>query len=130
MVAVQQASQWALLKLAIFLDAVAHLRKEGVMAGPTARNPSHALLHAVTHRKDCGCYKSEERDPKCAQTWPDICPWRAYQFYRFNTGDFSSPEWWAYQLGEREGYSDLPPDARQFDPADPHVVHSPGAHKQ
>ena len=71
------------------------------------------LHHAITHRKDCNCDK--ERDPKCEAEWPDSCPWRAYQLHRHSTGDFSSPEWWAYQLGLREDYSDEPPDPREFD---------------
>jgi hypothetical protein len=56
------------------------------------------LWHARTHRKGCGCYKSEERDPKCAKDWPEICPWWAMQLHRHQTGDFSSPEWWARQI--------------------------------
>lgn len=56
------------------------------------------LFHARSHQKDCGCYKDDARDPQCAKIWPGICPWWAYQLHRFNTGDFSSPEWWRRQL--------------------------------
>jgi len=48
-------------------------------------------LHARTHRKECSCYKSEERDPKCEKDWPVICPFWANQLYRHTTGDFSGP---------------------------------------
>jgi hypothetical protein len=84
------------------------------------------LRHAVTHRKDCYCDKSDTRDPKCEKDWPDICPWWAYQLHRHDTGDFSSPEWWEYQLGLRNSYSDQPPDVREFDsaaqPTDPYFL--------
>jgi hypothetical protein len=73
------------------------------------------LRHAVTHRKNCTCYKSDERDPNCTKDWPDICPWWAYQLHRHITGDMASPEWWAYQCGFRDDYSDEPPDPRQFE---------------
>lgn len=76
---------------------------------------SRHLQYAVEHRKDCNCYKSDHRDPRCAQAWPDLCPWWAFQLYRHMTGDFSSPEWWDYQIGRRKDYSDQPPDPRQFD---------------
>jgi hypothetical protein len=73
------------------------------------------LRHALTHRKDCNCYKSEERDPKGEKEWPDMCPWWAYQIHRHATGDFSSPEWWNYQCGLRDDFSDEPPDVREFE---------------
>jgi hypothetical protein len=72
--------------------------------------------HAVTHRKECGCYKAEEREPKCEKRWPDICPWWSYQMHRHVSGDFRAPEWWAWTLGLRGGYSDVPPDPGEFDP--------------
>jgi hypothetical protein len=51
----------------------------------------HILWHARTHEKDCSCYKSETRDPKCEQKFPAICPWWAYQLQRHITGNFSGP---------------------------------------
>ena len=56
------------------------------------------LFHARTHKKDCGCNKSEVRDSKCEKEWPDLCPWWAMQMHRHNTGDYSNPEWWRAQL--------------------------------
>jgi hypothetical protein len=73
------------------------------------------LKHAITHRKSCACDKPASRDANCEREWPDICPWWAYQLHRHLTGDFASPEWWEYQLGIRDDYSDEPPDPREFD---------------
>ena len=82
-----------------------------VVATITARH----LRHAVTHRKDCDCYDLDERDPRCEEQWPNICPWHAYQLHRHATGDFSSPGWWAYQQGLTDSFSDQAPDPREFD---------------
>jgi len=84
------------------------------MAAAVTITPRH-LRHAATKRKDCNCDSSGTRDPKCEKDWPDICPWWAYQIYRQATGDFSSPEWWEYQLRLRDGFSDQAPDPREFD---------------
>lgn len=62
------------------------------------------LHHAATVRKDCDC--NQTRDPRCEAQWPDICPWWAFQLQRVVTGDFSSPEWWAYQVRQRDDFSD------------------------
>ena len=84
-----------------------HHTSQGVksrhMAAAVIITPRH-LRHAVTNRKDGNCDSSGTRDPKCETDWPDICPWWAYQMYRHATGDFSSPEWWEYQLGLRDGF--------------------------
>jgi hypothetical protein len=80
-----------------------------------ATTTAQYFRHALTHRKGCSCYRSEEHDPKCEKAWPDICPWWAYQLHRHNTGDFSSPEWWPYQQGLRDDFSDPAPDPREFD---------------
>jgi hypothetical protein len=37
-----------------------------------------------------------------------------YQMYRHHNGHFPSPEWWDYQCGFREDYSDPPLKAEWF----------------
>jgi hypothetical protein len=77
------------------------------------------LEHARTHRKDCSCYKDDERDPWCRKGWPDLCPWWAMQLHRHHTGDQSNSEWWAWQtryIGTSCYGSDPPPPRRPWPP--------------
>lgn len=77
------------------------------------------LEHARAHRKDCHCYKDDERDPECARDWPDLCPWWAMQLHRHQTGDYSNAEWWAWQTRYEgtERYGSDPPPPRPPRPA-------------
>jgi hypothetical protein len=33
--------------------------------------------------KTCECYKSKYRDPKCLERFPEICPWREWDLFKF-----------------------------------------------
>jgi hypothetical protein len=60
-------------RLLAFDRAVTRIKETSALkSAAMATTTAQYFRHALTHRKDCSCYKSEERDPKCEKEWPAI----------------------------------------------------------